>query len=558
MHQLLQGDEGPSELLELVAGFWPAVRSDQVTYTKVADETGDPDSGRAQSHLAHDRLMEIDPGLAHGREKGRQRNHRCSVLVIMEDRLVERLFESPGHGEAGGCRNVFQMDRGETPFDGQYGVHNFSRFSFAEQHRDPREADHPAVDHGFPFHHRQSGLGPDRSQSQDGRSVCDDPDTIAVVGPFPDLFGIVSDGQANAGHSRGVEVTQLLERVERDLGDHLDLATTVPIEDAVRFADKPRVRQGGQPFGDSPAGFLINLDRDLPSGPVLVATDGREVIDHDTALSDCGENPAQAAWPMFGFDKQDFRDLHAWDRRVVVRGRVETTINPKSPDSRSDRSSGWVRRTAPGRARTLAMGCPYNIACDSLSISVEPGMDLQDRKFIQTFSIFLLALLVTAVLLIFLANGLAIRSRDESFGSSRLAERQAYLRLRPVGQVGLESKSVSGEGAATPMMATVQGPALKTPAEIRHFMTAQGCFACHAIDSKVVGPAYAWVAYRFRGQVAAAVVKLAHKIIKGGVGYWNPWTGGIAMPAHPQLSLAQAETLARWVLAQHPLAPPKP
>ncbi len=185
-------------------------------------------------------------------------------------------------------------------------------------------------------------------------------------------------------------------------------------------------------------------------------------------------------------------------------------------------------------------------------------MDLQDRKFILTFSIFLLVLLVVAVVLIFLANGLAVQSRDESYGASRLAERQAYMRLRPVGQVRLESKSVSGVPAATPMTATVQGPAFKIPTEITHFMTAQGCFACHAIDSKVVGPAYAWVAYRFRGQTAAAVVKLAHKIIKGGTGYWNPWTGGIAMPAHPQLTLAQAETLARWVLAQHPLAPPKP
>jgi cytochrome c len=185
-------------------------------------------------------------------------------------------------------------------------------------------------------------------------------------------------------------------------------------------------------------------------------------------------------------------------------------------------------------------------------------MDLQDRKFLQTFSIFVLALLVIAVVLLFLANGLAVQSRDEKFGGSRLAERQAYARLRPVGQVSLASKVSPTAVAATPVTTAGQGPALKTPVEIRHFMTAQGCFACHAIDSKVVGPAYAWVAYRFRGLVAAATVKLAHKIIAGGVGYWSPWTGGIAMPAHPQLTLAQAEAMARWVLSQHPLAPPQP
>ncbi len=217
-----------------------------------------------------------------------------------------------------------------------------------------------------------------------------------------------------------------------------------------------------------------------------------------------------------------------------------------------------IWKTGTGPEAGSGNGLARIIADDPLPVSVEPGMDLQDRKFIQTFSIFLLALLVVSVVLIFLANGLAIQSRDESFGGSRLAERQAYMRLRPVGQVRLESKSQPGVPATAPMTATVKGPALKTPAEIKHFMTAQGCFACHAIDSKVVGPAYAWVAYRFRAQVAAATVKLAHKIIAGGTGYWNPWTGGIAMPAHPNLTLAQAETLARWVLARHPLAPPKP
>ncbi|EQD27147.1 cytochrome c, class I, partial [mine drainage metagenome] len=95
-----------------------------------------------------------------------------------------------------------------------------------------------------------------------------------------------------------------------------------------------------------------------------------------------------------------------------------------------------------------------------------------------------------------------------------------------------------------------------TPA-IQSQMNAQGCFACHAVDMKIVGPAYGWVAYRFAHQ-KDAVQKLAHKIISGGAGEWNAWTGGIAMPPHPDLSLAQAEAMARWVLAQKPIAPPPP
>ncbi len=42
-----------------------------------------------------------------------------------------------------------------------------------------------------------------------------------------------------------------------------------------------------------------------------------------------------------------------------------------------------------------------------------------------------------------------------------------------------------------------------------------------------------------------AVAKLSKKIREGGVGNW----GQIPMPANPQVSDAEAQTLARWVLA---------
>jgi cytochrome c len=93
--------------------------------------------------------------------------------------------------------------------------------------------------------------------------------------------------------------------------------------------------------------------------------------------------------------------------------------------------------------------------------------------------------------------------------------------------------------------------------QIKAAMTNAGCFACHAVTHKVVGPAYSWIAYTFAKKPGAKMT-LAHKIIFGGAGRWNPWTGGIPMPPHPQLSLAQAEKMASWVLAQHPVAPPKP
>lgn len=87
-------------------------------------------------------------------------------------------------------------------------------------------------------------------------------------------------------------------------------------------------------------------------------------------------------------------------------------------------------------------------------------------------------------------------------------------------------------------------------------MKSSDCLSCHAVDTKLVGPAYGWVAHKYKGQSGAAD-KLAQKIKQGGAGNWNALTGGVPMPPHPQLSDADAKAMAEWVLKQKPIAPPK-
>ena len=72
----------------------------------------------------------------------------------------------------------------------------------------------------------------------------------------------------------------------------------------------------------------------------------------------------------------------------------------------------------------------------------------------------------------------------------------------------------------------------------------KNCMACHAVDRKLVGPSYKDVAAKYAGDAAAAD-KLAAKILKGGSGVW----GAIPMPANPQVSAAEANILAAWVLS---------
>ena len=71
----------------------------------------------------------------------------------------------------------------------------------------------------------------------------------------------------------------------------------------------------------------------------------------------------------------------------------------------------------------------------------------------------------------------------------------------------------------------------------------KNCMACHAVDKKVLGPAYKDVAAKYAGQKDAAD-KLAAKVMKGGTGVW----GNIPMPANPQVSEAEAKQLVGWIL----------
>ena len=69
------------------------------------------------------------------------------------------------------------------------------------------------------------------------------------------------------------------------------------------------------------------------------------------------------------------------------------------------------------------------------------------------------------------------------------------------------------------------------------------CLACHAVDKKLVGPAFQEVAKKYAGKLDAAA--LAKSIKAGGSGKWGP----VPMPAQAALSDADALVLAKWILA---------
>lgn len=70
------------------------------------------------------------------------------------------------------------------------------------------------------------------------------------------------------------------------------------------------------------------------------------------------------------------------------------------------------------------------------------------------------------------------------------------------------------------------------------------CLACHAIDKKLVGPSYAEVAAKYKGD-AGAEAKLIAKVKNGGSGAW----GQIPMPPNASVPDADIKTMVKWVLS---------
>ena len=71
----------------------------------------------------------------------------------------------------------------------------------------------------------------------------------------------------------------------------------------------------------------------------------------------------------------------------------------------------------------------------------------------------------------------------------------------------------------------------------------ENCSACHAPNTKLVGPSIADIAAKYKGQ-SGVQDKLMAKVKNGGSGVW----GAISMPPQSQLSDEDSAALVRWVL----------
>lgn len=114
----------------------------------------------------------------------------------------------------------------------------------------------------------------------------------------------------------------------------------------------------------------------------------------------------------------------------------------------------------------------------------------------------------------------------------------------PVFSQGMMRGSMMGGGA--PEVGTQPGAISKVPATFSQ----NGCMGCHAVARAGYGPAFSWVAWKYRQQ-GDAVASVSAFIEHGGTSTW-----GGAMP-NLNVPPAQAREMARWILQLHPVQPPQ-
>ncbi|MEO6036749.1 MAG: c-type cytochrome [Verrucomicrobiota bacterium] len=81
--------------------------------------------------------------------------------------------------------------------------------------------------------------------------------------------------------------------------------------------------------------------------------------------------------------------------------------------------------------------------------------------------------------------------------------------------------------------------------DAKQLMQKGGCFNCHMIDRKFIGPSFKDVAGKYEGN-PEAISRISRQITQGGSGLW----GSIPMPPFPQIPEGDVKVLAEWILTQ--------
>jgi len=143
---------------------------------------------------------------------------------------------------------------------------------------------------------------------------------------------------------------------------------------------------------------------------------------------------------------------------------------------------------------------------------------------------------VTAAI-VYMANQSGASFKEPPKPAAPAAPTAATPAAAPAAAAPAQVASAAAPAAAPAQVAAAGGNASA-------LLEKNGCFACHALDKKVLGPSYKEVAAKYAGDRNAAAT-LEKKVKAGGVVSW----GQVPMPPHPQISDADLTAMVKYILA---------
>ena len=128
--------------------------------------------------------------------------------------------------------------------------------------------------------------------------------------------------------------------------------------------------------------------------------------------------------------------------------------------------------------------------------------------------------------------------------ASRNAHGNLALQNRTFGAVrGVDTTQPAAAGALVAAAVNAPVAAAAPVSSGAALMTQNACIACHAVNTKVMGPSFVQVGDKYRADPSAAG-KLFEKVKSGSAGTWGP----IPMPPQGHVKDEDARALVKWIL----------
>lgn len=210
-----------------------AVGDRDIAETRLQQELGDGDTGRARAGDHRAQVAERAPGEPGGVPQGRESDDRGPVLVVVEDGNVQSFLEPALDLEAPRCRDVLQIDAAERGSEPDHRLDDLVDAGAGERDRHRVHTAELLEQDGLALHDGERGLRADVTEPEHCRPVGHHSDHGRLPRVVVDEFRLLGDRAAHLRDAGRVSQGQVVLVADGHSGLHSHLAAAVQRESRV-------------------------------------------------------------------------------------------------------------------------------------------------------------------------------------------------------------------------------------------------------------------------------------------------------------------------------------